>query len=135
MNRELLYIGQGEDIDMDITVLKNDGVTPLDMSGAAKFYVYLHDGYKSRKARYKTGTLTDDWHEMDISDAANGILSLKVLSTITKTLTPGSHYYIEIRVRWNSGAHADDNYFDLVETNRYAFTILESLINQLTTLP
>lgn len=134
MNEELKYFLQGEDIDTDITIYEKDGVTPLDMSSAIKFFVHLLDGYRNRKARYKSGTLTSDWRSLDISQANIGMLSLNVFTEVTKNLAPG-HYYFEVRVQWNSGIHTDDSRYDLAPRTKYAFTIEYSNINLTDPLP
>lgn len=119
---------QGEDVDGVGTVLKKDG-SPLDMSAAVKVYLVLYNGYGDVLAKFMSGVPSGDWYPLDTTDAATGVLAFKVLSEVTAAADPARVYY-EVRVRWNSAAHTDDNLFDLGE-EKYLFTVVESQVNKL----
>lgn len=130
---DILKIAQGEDIDAELTILKKDG-TALDMSLAIAIYVVIHNGYNVVAAKFKKGVSTSGWYSMDVTSAGTGVLKFKVLSEVTKLMEEG-HYYAEIRVRFSSATHTDDNVFDVVEPKQYMFTVEESQINKLVSLP
>lgn len=130
---DILKIAQSEDIDAELTILKKDG-TPLDMTLAVAIYVVIHNGYNVIVAKFKKGSTTTGWYSMDLTNADDGILKFKILSEVTKLMDEG-HYYAEVRVRFSSTQHLDDNVYDVVEPKQYVFTIEESQINKLTSLP
>lgn len=130
---EPTYISQAEDIDFVLTVKRKDG-TLLDMSAAPRCYVIVHDGYGNVYGKFKKGAAATGWEVMDTTNDNVGVLRFKILTTVTKTMKPG-RYYIEWRVRYNSGSHADDLFFDVVESGIEAFGVKESEINKLVSLP
>lgn len=135
MNEAEVLFNQMEDIDCELTVYQNDGVTALDMSDlSTNVYVLLHDGYRNIVAKYKKGSASAGWYLIDAAGLATGLLAFKVFSEVTKPLKPGK-YYFEITVRLTSGVHTDDYLYDVVEVKQYAFTIKESLITKLVSLP
>lgn len=133
MNKDLIYITQGEDADCELEILKSDG-TALDMSSAPRIYVIIYDGYGNVMVKFKKGSAAGGWVIMDTSLESTGKLLFHVLSTITLDMKPG-HYYAEVRIRYNSSVHTDDNFFDVPKAKEYLFTVKESQIAKLGTLP
>jgi len=128
-----LFITQTEDIDIELTVLQPSGAV-LPMASAISIYVIVYDGYKNVWDKFTAYNAAGAWKQLDITMANSGILKFKILTTISKTMTPG-RYYCEVRVRFNSTVHTDDFLQDVVETEQYLFSILESQINKITPLP
>lgn len=127
-------INQMEDLDIELTINKSDG-TALDMSALSTLiYVLIHDGYRNIVAKFKKSPSVTGWELIDTANANTGVLKMKLLSQVTKTLTPGK-YYAEVIVRLSSGVHLDDYYYDVVEREQYLFTCKESQLNQLASLP
>lgn len=131
---EELYIGQKEDIDCDITFKQKDGST-IDLSAiSTKVYLIVYDGYKNIVAKFKNGGSSTGWFLIDSSTLSTGRLKFKINTTITKNLKPGK-YYLEFNARFSSSIHTDDSLFDIIETDIYIFTIKETQINKITSLP
>jgi hypothetical protein len=135
MTEENLSIFQKEDIDCELTILKQDG-TPLNMSaGSTKIYIAILDGYGNIVAKFKKGGASFPWYSLDTGDLTNGVIAFKVLSEVTAELVPGK-YYAEINIRYSSILHTDDNYYDVFpDALTYLFSIVESQINKLVSLP
>lgn len=127
-------INQMEDLDIELTINKSDG-SALDISPLGTLiYVLIHDGYNNIVAKFKNAAAVTGWYSIDTTNVATGILKMKLLSEVTKTLTPGK-YYAEIIVRLSSGVHPDDFYYDVVEREQYLFSCKPSQLNQLASLP
>lgn len=135
MIEEELSIAQKEDVDCEIEILNKD-LSALDMSIlGTKIYVVVTDGYRNVVAQFVKGTAPSGWYSLETGDLANGKIEFKILSSITQFLKPGK-YYAEVLVRYASGAHPDDNYYDVApDAPKYLFTIYESQINKITSLP
>lgn len=126
------YVNQTEDIDLEITVLQNNGLV-LDMSPAAEVYLVITDGYKVLWSKYTKNNAAGSWLPLDASQSNAGIIKVRLFSTLTKTMRPG-RYYANLRVRYTSQASTDDLRYDIVE-REYVFSIRESIYNNLTPLP
>lgn len=125
-----LFINQQEDIDYKLTARRKDGsLLPLTTTGT-KVYVIIYDGTGQIVAKFKSGLSASGWYLIDSSDFLNSNIKFSLLSTITKTLAPGKYYH-ELTVRYPSGTHSDDNYYDVVEQD-YSFSIAPSRVKTLT---
>ncbi len=127
-----LYINQAEDIDLEVTVLQDNGAV-LNMQNC-NVYLIIHDGYGIVWAKFTKTNPGSGWQQLDTTQESIGILRANILTFITKDMKPG-RYFAELRVRFLSLVAMDDFFYDIVETKRYAFSIRESLINKLPSLP
>ncbi len=132
ITENIIYQNQDEDVQFE---LLNDAGAVLDLSGAAKIYVFLYT--KGSLAPVLKFSLTAAAGYIlfvpGVGDLALGKVRINLLSLHTNALEAGK-YYAEIGIQWPDVLRTDDSLFDKIVKDVYAFTIKNSL-TKTTTLP
>ena len=129
MSKEIVNpIYQGADQDITLQVKDATGAN-YDLSAAVKMAVFIYYLGGSIFAKYSMNA-GSGYKDLDITDADDGKLYLKIESGETKTASAGK-LYAEIRAQF-SNVDYDDGAFDLIGGRIYIGEIIESVSGNIT---
>jgi len=128
----IIYQNSDEDVEFNLV---DDGGNALDLSAAAKIYVFIYTRGSLAPALKFSLTAATGYIVFVPSggDLAAGIVRTKLLSSMTSALEAGK-YFAEIGVQFPDVTRTDDSLFDVIVKDIYSFTIKKSL-TKVTTLP
>lgn len=118
---------QGADQDIEITIRDEDNDV-YDMSGATKLAVVIMYSDYTILAKYSKNA-SSGWKDLDVTDAATGILRFKIESSETLDALEGK-IFAEVKGRWPDVDY-EDGYNDTLG-QFYIGEIVKSVTNDLT---
>lgn len=123
-------VARMSDIDLEITI-KENGV-PVDYSsGYDNIVVFVNHADGTEMAKF-SDVVASGYEYLETGDIANGKVSFRLTSEVTK-LAPLGKYYYEVLARKADGTLGDGEY-DKISTGNYIFTLVESF-SRSATLP
>ncbi len=130
MSCEKSAIQRGQDCNCNVTVKDNDG-NLIDMTIFDKAAVWVRHANNTVIAKFTNNIPFTGYKELDMSNAATGVLSFKLLSTHTMAAPAGKLFY-EVHLQTPDAGSTDDAVLDLISKQEYLCNTEDSLTGGMT---
>lgn len=124
-----IELPQGADLNV-VTDLVDETGALINATLLTKLIVIVYHANKTQVAKFSMNTAVG-WGVIDMSNAATGEISFKLLSSHTNATNLGKLFY-EVHGQYTSGSISDDGLQDIKRTEVYLCTIVKSLTTGIT---